>query len=104
MGGADHCRPRPLDPLPEPPTHEVRVRDPDPLTDTYVHRKKGVHSGSGMVKTIQVSASELLSVPTRRIVECELSFVAAAQMLSGISRPRPRRTKPVFYIEGQQRT
>ena len=59
-----------------------------------------------MVKTIQVSDSELRYtklLTTRRIVESELSFVAAAQMLSGISRPRPRRTKPVFYIEGQLR-
>ena len=33
-----------------------------------------------------------------------INFAATAQMLSGISRPRPRRTKPVFYIEGQLRT
>ena len=109
MGGRGRCdRPHPSDPLARPaeflrtPTHtKSHQYTPKRSRPDTQDRKKGVHSGCGMVKTIQVSDSELKYtklLTTRRIVESELSFVAAAQMLSGISRPRPRRTKPTLNV------
>lgn len=61
-------------------------------------------NGQNYSSEYQILNNSEPTVLTRRIVECELSFVSTADMLSGISRPRPRRTKPVFYIEGQLRT